>query len=182
MEALDGSFQAFLVELFNPHGDTIFLLIVGVEHVVVTEILEHFYSSKRDSCIHLLGELVLVTVDLTFAGLVHLGRLLSGVHLNVRLDYGPLQVGLVQNKFEKFSQRLLVPLQDVLVANDVHRDLGFDPEVVELLPDAYLLFHPLLPHFRMLHEVLVRNGKVVTSGRSHVEEGSYAVKRLPHKQ
>lgn len=155
MVALDGSFQAFLVKLLNPHGDTFFQLIVGVEHVVVTEILKHFASSQGYSSVHLLGELVLVTVDLTFAGLVHLGRLLPCVHLNIRLDYGPLQVGLVQNKFEKFSQRLLVALQDVLIANDVHRDLGFDPEVVELFPDAYLLCHPLLPQFGMLHKVIV---------------------------
>lgn len=87
------------------------------------------------------------------------------------LNIGAFQIIDIENKFEQALKSGLRMLNDVLVPDDMDWDLGIGPELVEVIPNCYVLLDEFRPQARKLEVILVVYRPIVRASANHVEKG-----------
>ena len=119
----------------------------------------------------------MVSIDLTFARLVDLGRWFVTRQNNLLLDASVFDALHVKNEAHQAFQGADWTEADVLVSDNVHRDFSFEPKVVEVAPNSNFLLNELFPVAAELLKVSVGDGKIMRPGANHIEQACYAVER-----
>lgn len=157
--------------------DTLLLVLIKVAEYA--QILVRVLHDKVE--LHTV-ELVEVSIALADSRLVDLWRLLVHGYFEVLVNLGAGDVLHVEDELEEALQRGLRRLNNILVAYYMHRDLGVEPELVEVLPHCHVLLNEFTPHLRELNVVLVVDRAVMRTSADHVEKGCNGVDGVPHEQ
>lgn len=130
------------------HGVLASAAIVGhhsLEEVIVAELGDQITALLHHEVDDARLELRLVSVDLSLTWLVDLRGLVSRGQRDELLDASVLNAINIEDESAQLLEGLSWVQHNVLIAHDMAWNLGFEPEVVEVTPDADFLLDELDP-------------------------------------
>ena len=127
------------IVFLDPGVRTVFSSVF-CEEVTIVEFMDKVLGRLMHVFELLLTIFVFVLVDLSTTWLIDLGGALAHRNLDVFLQAGVLNVIRAHDKLHQVSERLFCVLQDIFEADDVDRDLGFEPVFCEFDPALHVIF------------------------------------------
>lgn len=121
-------------------------------------------------------------MNFAFSRFVDFWRTLHRGELDVLAKERLIDVFRIEYKLYQVRHRFNWPLDNVFITNKVNWDFRFQPEVMEVFPNCYLLLYEIIPGFAKSEKVLISNRQVVRARTNHIEQTGYTVERASDKE